>query len=139
MCARCLRRHAGLAGARHRACQSEQRHRSAGVRYGAVTEAVSVRHSGRGAKFTPARRRDTAQCGSDGARASTKTIADFRKNTTTALQAANRDFVLMCHEMALLGGNRVAIDGTYMQADANRSRFHTNVTLERDAKIAADA
>ena len=77
-----------------------------------------------------------------GARPSTKTIADFRKNNATALQKANRDFVLMCREMALLGGNRVAVDGTYLKADANRSSFHTKATLERDlkrldAKIAA--
>ena len=69
-----------------------------------------------------------------GARPSTKTIADFRKNNATALQAANRDFVLMCREMALLGGSRVVIDGTHLKADANRSSFHTKATLERDLK-----
>ena len=37
-------------------------------------------------------------------------------------------------ELALLGGNRVAVDGTYMKANANRSRFHTKATLERDVK-----
>ena len=65
---------------------------------------------------------------------STKTIADFRKNNAMALQKANREFVLMCRELALLGGNRVAVDGTYMKANANRSRFHTKATLERDVK-----
>ena len=69
-----------------------------------------------------------------GARPSTKTIADFRKNNATALQKANRDFVLMCREMALLGGSRVVIDGTHLKADANRSSFHTKATLERDLK-----
>ena len=63
-----------------------------------------------------------------------KTIADFRKNNAMALQKANREFVLVCRELALLGGNRVAVDGTYMKADANRSRFHTKATLERDVK-----
>ena len=63
-----------------------------------------------------------------------KTIADFRKNNAMALQKANREFVLMCRELALLGGNRVAVDGTSMKADANRSSFHTKATLERDVK-----
>ena len=40
-----------------------------------------------------------------------KTIADFRKNNAAALQAANREFVLLCRELSLLGGSRVAIDG----------------------------
>ena len=48
----------------------------------------------------------------------------------------------MYRELALLGGSRVAVDGTYMKADANRSSFHTKATVERDlkrldAKIAA--
>ena len=68
------------------------------------------------------------------ARPRTKTIADFRKNNATALQAANRDFVLLCREYSLLGGSRVAVDGTHLKADANRSRFHTKATLERDVK-----
>ena len=68
------------------------------------------------------------------ARPSTKTIADFRKNNATALQAANRDFVLLCREYSLLGGSRVAVDGTHLKADANRSSFHTKATLERDVK-----
>ena len=68
------------------------------------------------------------------ARPSTKTIADFRKNNATALQAANRDFVLLCREYSLLGGSRVAVDGTHLKADANRNSFHTKATLERDVK-----
>ena len=68
------------------------------------------------------------------ARPSTKTIADFRKNNAMALQKANREFVLLCRELALLGGNRVAVDGTYLKANANRNSFHTKATLERDVK-----
>ena len=48
-----------------------------------------------------------------GATPSYKTIADFRKNNAAALQAANREFVLLCCELSLLGGSRVAIDGTF--------------------------
>ena len=71
-----------------------------------------------------------------------KTIADFRKNNVAALQAVNREFVLLCRELSLLGGSRVAIDGTYLKADANPGSFHTRASLERylnrlDEKIAA--
>ena len=63
-----------------------------------------------------------------------KTIADFRKNNTAALQATNREFVLLCRELSLLGGSRVAIDGTFLKADANPDSFHTKASLERDLK-----
>ena len=71
-----------------------------------------------------------------------KTIADFRKNNATALRAVNREFVLLCRELSLLGGSRVALDGTYLKAAANVDSFHTQATLERqlkrlDEKIAA--
>ena len=69
-----------------------------------------------------------------GASPSYKTIADFRKNNAEALQATNREFVLLCRELSLLGGSRVAIDGTYMKADANLDSFHTRSTLKRDLK-----
>ena len=77
-----------------------------------------------------------------GATPSYKTIADFRKNNAAALRAVNREFVLLCRELSLLGGRRVAIDGTYLKADANPDSFHTRVSLERylkrlDEQIAA--
>ncbi len=77
-----------------------------------------------------------------GASPSYKTIADFRKNNAAALRAVNREFVLLCRELSLLGGTRVAIDGTYLKADANPDSFHTRVSLERylkrlDEQIAA--
>ena len=77
-----------------------------------------------------------------GASPSYKTIADFRKNNAAALRAANREFVLLCRELSLLGGSRVAIDGTCLKADANPDSFHSKASLERhlkrlDEKIAA--
>ena len=77
-----------------------------------------------------------------GASPSYKTIADFRKNNAAALGAVNREFVLLCRELSLLGGSRVAIDGTYLKADANPDSFHTRASLARylkrlDEKIAA--
>lgn len=69
-----------------------------------------------------------------GASPSYKTIADFRKNNAASLQAVNREFVLLCRELSLLGGRRVAIDGTILKADANRDSFHTRASLARDLK-----
>lgn len=69
-----------------------------------------------------------------GASPSYKTIADIRKNNAAALRAVNREFVLLCRELSLLGGSRVAIDGTYLKADANPDSFHTRVSLERYLK-----
>ena len=63
-----------------------------------------------------------------------KTIADFRKSNAAALQAANREFVLLCRELSLLGGSRVAVDGTFLKADANPDSIHTKRSLERDLK-----
>ncbi len=63
-----------------------------------------------------------------------RTIADFRKNNAAALQAANREFVLLCRELSLLGGNRVALDGTHLRAAANPRSFHSTVTLKRQLK-----
>ena len=38
-----------------------------------------------------------------GATPSYKTIADFRKDNAAALRSANREFVLLCRELSLLG------------------------------------
>ena len=69
-----------------------------------------------------------------GATPSYKTIADFRKDNAAALRSANREFVLLCRELSLLGGSRVAIDGTFLKADANRDSIHTRANLEKDLK-----
>ena len=63
-----------------------------------------------------------------------KTIADFRKNNAAALQAANRELVLLCRELSLLGGSRVAVDGTFLKANANPGSIHTEASLERELK-----
>src|SRR6266540_2948558 len=47
----------------------------------------------------------------EGLRPGYRTIANFRKDNWAALKAANRDFVLIARELALLGGELVAIDG----------------------------
>jgi len=65
------------------------------------------------------------------ARPSYKTIADFRKDNLKALKQVNRDFVGDCRELSLLGGTRVAVDGTFLKASANRDSVHTKASLER--------
>ena len=66
------------------------------------------------------------------ARPSYKTIADFRKNNLSALQNVQLEFVQVCRELSLLGGRRVAIDGSFMKASANRSSVHVKRKLARD-------
>ena len=60
-----------------------------------------------------------------------KTIADFRKDNVEALKAAQREFVSLCQGLKLFGGQLVAIDGTYLKADANASTIHTDRQLQR--------
>jgi transposase len=67
----------------------------------------------------------------EGLRPSYKSIADFRKSNSTALKAANRDFILLCKELALLGGEEVAVDGSFFKADANKAGIYTDNKLSK--------
>ena len=69
-----------------------------------------------------------------GARPSYKTIADFRKDNLVALRATNREFVLLCRELSLLGDRRVAVDGTFLKANASPGSIHTKARLEKELK-----
>ncbi len=77
-----------------------------------------------------------------GATPTYKTIADFRKNNLAALQNVNREFVQVCRDLSLIGGTKVAVDGTFLKASANRDTVHTKSELvgeisRLDRKIAA--
>ena len=77
-----------------------------------------------------------------GATPTYKTISDFRKNNLAALQNVNRAFVQVCRDLSLIGGTKVAVDGTFLKASANRDTVHTKSELAReisrlDRKIAA--
>ncbi len=77
-----------------------------------------------------------------GARPTYKTISDFRKNNLVALRNVNREFVQVCRDLSLIGGRRVAVDGTFLKASANGATVHTKSELAReishlDSKIAA--
>lgn len=70
-----------------------------------------------------------------------KTIADFRKVNGAALKAANRDFLLLCKELALFGGEQAAVDGSFFKADASKTGIYTEDKLNKqldylDKKIA---
>jgi len=78
----------------------------------------------------------------EGLRPGYKTIANFRKDNSSALRLVNRDFILLCKELSLLGGKEVAVDGTYLNADTSKDNIYTekklNTQLERlERKIAA--
>ncbi len=77
-----------------------------------------------------------------GARPSYKTIANFRKDNLEALKSAQSEFVLLCRELELFGGSQVAIDGSFLKANASKSSMYTSKRLQRqleqlEVKIAA--
>lgn len=67
----------------------------------------------------------------NGLRPSYKTIADFRKENAKSLRLLNREFVLLCKELSLLGCEEVAIDGSFFKADASRGSIYTDQKLSR--------
>jgi transposase len=70
-----------------------------------------------------------------------KTIADFRKMNSSALKATHRDFLLLCKELSLFGGEEVAVDGSFFNANASKQGIYTDAKLDQqlaclDKKIA---
>lgn len=53
-----------------------------------------------------------------------KTIADFRKNYAVELRQLNKEFVLLCKSLDLIGGELVAIDGSFFHGDASKASIH---------------
>lgn len=60
-----------------------------------------------------------------------KSIADFRKNNAKALKAVNKDFILLCRELKLFGGEVVAIDGSFFKGNAGSNTVHTEAQLKK--------
>jgi transposase len=54
-----------------------------------------------------------------------KTIANLRKDNSTALTAINIDFVLLCRYLNLFKGDEVAVDGSFFKADASKDSAYT--------------
>jgi transposase len=69
-----------------------------------------------------------------GLRPDFKTIADFRKDNAAALKAVNRDFVLLCRELGLYGGQKVAIDGSFFHGNASKASIYTKDKLDDQLK-----
>lgn len=63
-----------------------------------------------------------------------KTIADFRKHNTHALQALFREFVLLCRQLDLFGAELLAIDGSKFKAVNNKHKNFTQAKLEKALK-----
>ena len=74
-----------------------------------------------------------------GLRPSYKTIADFRKTNLSALKSVNRDFVMLCKELDLYGGELVGIDGSFFTGNASRGSVSNASKLKKQqAKLEAD-
>ena len=67
-----------------------------------------------------------------GLRPSYKSISDFRKDHVGQLREVNRDFVLLCRELDLFGGEEVAVDGSFFKADASRASIQTKGYIDRE-------
>lgn len=64
-----------------------------------------------------------------------KTIANFRKDNSAALKAANHDFIWLCKQLGLFGGEQVAVDGSFFKGDASCDGIFTAKKL--DAQLEA--
>lgn len=59
-----------------------------------------------------------------------KTIANFRKDNAKALRAVYKDFLLICRELQLFGGELVGIDSMFLEGDASKASIYTEKRLE---------
>ena len=60
-----------------------------------------------------------------------KTIADFRRDNSKAIQKVCREFVLICRKLELFADAFVAIDGSKFKAVNNRDRNFTQAKMKR--------
>lgn len=63
-----------------------------------------------------------------------KTIADFRKDNRKAFRGVFRQFVLVCKEMGLMGGELVAVDGSKFKAVNSGQKNFSQKKLEQRLK-----
>ena len=64
-----------------------------------------------------------------------KTIADFRKDNTRAIQSVCRAFVLLCRKLDLFSDALIAIDGSKFKAVNNRDLNFTQAKLKYRLKL----
>ncbi|EAQ67746.1 Transposase [Marinomonas sp. MED121] len=67
-------------------------------------------------------------------RPSYKTIANFRKDHHKLLIQVNRDFVLLCKQLDLVGGELIAIDGSFFHGNASKQSILTKNRLTQQLK-----
>src|SRR5437764_9879382 len=65
-----------------------------------------------------------------------KTIADFRRDNRKAFRPVFRQFVLLCRQLNLFGGELLAVDGTRIKAVNNKDRNFTRASLTEFIKVA---
>src|SRR5436305_11574890 len=65
-----------------------------------------------------------------------KTIADFRRDNRNAFRPIFRQFVLLCRQLELFGGELLAVDGTRIKAVNNKDRNFTRASLTQFIKVA---
>jgi hypothetical protein len=65
-----------------------------------------------------------------GLKPSYKAIAEFRKENLKALKAVNQDFVMVCRELGLYGGELEAIDGSYFRGNVGKKSIYTEKRLK---------
>jgi len=63
-----------------------------------------------------------------------KTIADFRKDNAKALRQTHRNFILLCRQLALFGGERIAVDGSFFKGNVSAKSFITTKRLTQEIK-----
>lgn len=63
-----------------------------------------------------------------------KTIADFRKENRRCFKGVFRQFVLLCREMGMMGGELVAVDGSKLKAVNSGQNNFSAKKLERRLK-----
>jgi transposase len=61
-----------------------------------------------------------------------KTICNFRKDNGKALKKSFREYVRMCRELELYGGELEAQDSSKFRADNSRKNNHNKITVERE-------
>jgi len=68
----------------------------------------------------------------EGLKPSYKTIANFRKDNARALCQVNKDFVLLCKELELFGGELAGIDGSFFRASASKGSIQTREQTKKE-------
>lgn len=67
-----------------------------------------------------------------------RTIHKFRIDNSEALSEAHAQFLMLCNQMELIGGERISIDGSHFKGNVSAKSFTTKKTLEERLKRAQE-